>query len=357
MLATMSSDPNHRSEPNFAAAFRAFPGMLMLADPDLTIVGASDAYLDASGLQRERVIGRRIFEVFPDNPDEPGAVGEDELGASFERVFRDGVPDTVLAGTFDVERAEVDGGGIDTRSWLTHNVPVLDAGGDVVHVLSFVEDVTDTVHLDEADDEHERELATIREPARIAAAEYRRALRDYTQLVRHRLANPLTALTVGVATLRDLEPGLDSRTRCRILDSMAETALRLEQAVLHPDRETSSEGGLRSSPDVTGDVAGLVDVAAVKAEQHMRQINERMVDQLEPEPHRTIDFFCECWAPQCDGTITLPLHRYFAIHERPDQFVIRPGHELPSVEDVVERQSGFWVVRKRADVLEAADDV
>jgi hypothetical protein len=41
----------------------------------LTIVAVSDAYLKATMTKREEVLGRGLFEVFPDNPDDPTATG------------------------------------------------------------------------------------------------------------------------------------------------------------------------------------------------------------------------------------------------------------------------------------------
>ena len=45
----------------------------------------SDAYLQATMTKREEILGRGIFEVFPDNPDDPAATGVNNLGASLER--------------------------------------------------------------------------------------------------------------------------------------------------------------------------------------------------------------------------------------------------------------------------------
>jgi hypothetical protein len=45
--------------------------------------------------QRERVLGRGLFEVFPDNLDDPTATGTRNLRASLERVLRDKVPGTM----------------------------------------------------------------------------------------------------------------------------------------------------------------------------------------------------------------------------------------------------------------------
>lgn len=57
-------------KPDFALLFQAAPGLYLVLDPEFRIVAVSDAYLAATMTQRDEIVGRGIFEVFPDNPDE-----------------------------------------------------------------------------------------------------------------------------------------------------------------------------------------------------------------------------------------------------------------------------------------------
>src|SRR5262245_65091965 len=90
--------------PDFRALFQAVPGLYLVLAPDLTIVAASDAYLHATLTERHDVIGRRLFEVFPDNPDDPRATGVSNLRASLERVLRFRRPDVMAVQKYDVRR-------------------------------------------------------------------------------------------------------------------------------------------------------------------------------------------------------------------------------------------------------------
>ncbi|MCW2927811.1 MAG: hypothetical protein JWM86_1779 [Thermoleophilia bacterium] len=340
--------------PDFRALFEAAPSLLLVVTPGLEIAAASDAFLRASMTERAEILGRSIFDVFPDNPDDPDASGERNLRASFERVIATGVADTMELQKYDIRNDS--SGEFEERVWRPRNMPVFGDDGSLAYILQHVEDVTDIARLQASGDQLEHDLDEVREPARIAAAEYRRALLDYTQLVRHRLANPLTAITAGVSTLRDLDAVIDTETRLEILDAMSETAARLERAVLHPELDTGVEAELKAIPEVDADLAGLIEVVAVKAEQHSREINQKLADQLQDFGARTVEVFCECWAPQCKGTMSLRLRDYYSIHRREDQFVICPGHDLPSIEDVVERTDEYWVVRKTPEAMQAAAD-
>ncbi|MGN1285038.1 MAG: hypothetical protein ACI4XG_00365, partial [Bradyrhizobium sp.] len=57
--------------PDFKALFEAAPGLyLVLTQPDFRIVAVSDAYLRATKTERAAILGRGLFDVFPDNPDD-----------------------------------------------------------------------------------------------------------------------------------------------------------------------------------------------------------------------------------------------------------------------------------------------
>src|SRR5215217_1963182 len=78
--------------PDFRAVFEAAPGAIVVLAPDaprFTMLAASDAYLAAAMRPREALIGRPLFEVFPDaNPENPAATGVANLQASLETVLR-----------------------------------------------------------------------------------------------------------------------------------------------------------------------------------------------------------------------------------------------------------------------------
>jgi PAS domain-containing protein len=77
------------SEEKYAALFAASPAPFLILGPDaphFTIADVNDAYLAATMRTREDLVGRVMFEAFPDNPDDPAADG-----VSTGRVPGDGV--------------------------------------------------------------------------------------------------------------------------------------------------------------------------------------------------------------------------------------------------------------------------
>jgi signal transduction histidine kinase len=134
------------SSPDFRALFESAPGLYLVLDPDLVIVAASDAYLEATRTERAEVVGRGIFEVFPDNPDDPATEGVRNLRASLARVLRDRTGDAMSVQKYDVRRPD-SGGGFEERFWSPYNAPVLGPDGSVTYIIHQVQDVTDFILL------------------------------------------------------------------------------------------------------------------------------------------------------------------------------------------------------------------
>ena len=138
------------SGPDFRALFESAPGLYLVLDPDLVIVAASDAYLAATMTTRGDLVGRGIFEAFPDNPEDPATEGVRNLRASLMQVLRERIPDSMSVQKYDVQRPEAEGGGFEERFWSPCNSPVLHDDGSIAYVIHQVEDVTDFMRSEAA---------------------------------------------------------------------------------------------------------------------------------------------------------------------------------------------------------------
>jgi signal transduction histidine kinase/BarA-like signal transduction histidine kinase len=133
--------------PDFRVLFEAAPGLYLVLTPELRIAAASDAYLRATLTEREEILGRDLFDVFPDNPDDAEASGTRNLRASLERVLATGKPDAMAVQKYDIPRPAAKGGGFEERYWSPVNSPVLTAGSGIAYIIHRVEDVTEFVRL------------------------------------------------------------------------------------------------------------------------------------------------------------------------------------------------------------------
>lgn len=132
----------------FRSVFEASPALHLLLSRELIIVAVTEAYLNATMTKREQIIGKHIFKIFPDNPDDATATGVRNLHASLNRVLAEKRPDTMPLQKYDVPRPESKGGGFEEKYWSPLNTPVLDAEGEVEYIIHQVEDVTAYVLLE-----------------------------------------------------------------------------------------------------------------------------------------------------------------------------------------------------------------
>lgn len=142
--------------------FESAPGLYLVLTPNFTIVAVSDNYLRATMTVREKILGRDLFDVFPDNPDDPGATGTRNLRASLEQVLRTKQPDTMAVQKYDIRRPESEGGGFEERFWSPVNSPVVGPDRDVAFIIHRVEDVTEFVRLKHLDTEQTRRAEEFR---------------------------------------------------------------------------------------------------------------------------------------------------------------------------------------------------
>jgi serine phosphatase RsbU (regulator of sigma subunit) len=129
---------------DYAGVFQALPGMVALLTPDLVCVDANREFLRVSGRTRDQVVGRYLFDVFPDNPNDPGASGVRNLSASLARVLATGERDAMALQRHDVENPERPGEW-EERYWSPVNAPVFGPDGRVVLLVHRVEEVTELI--------------------------------------------------------------------------------------------------------------------------------------------------------------------------------------------------------------------
>jgi two-component system, cell cycle sensor histidine kinase and response regulator CckA len=138
--------------------FDAAPGLFLVLKPDIphfTIAAVTDAYLAATMTRREQVLGKGLFEIFPDNPQDPLADGVSNLLASLNRAIKHQRADKMAVQKYDIRQPEEHGGSYEVRYWSPVNSPVFDVAGRIIYVIHRVEDVTEFVQLNHVRQEQE----------------------------------------------------------------------------------------------------------------------------------------------------------------------------------------------------------
>jgi len=161
--------------PDFRLLFESSPGLFLVLAParPYTIIAASDAYLRATMTKRGAVVGRAMFDIFPDNPDDPTAQGVGNLGASLDMVVSTREPNAMALQKYDIRRPD---GTFEERWWSPVNSPVLAPDGSLTYIIHRVEDVSDFVRLEHAGVEQRKTTAELEgRVARMASEVFQRA--------------------------------------------------------------------------------------------------------------------------------------------------------------------------------------
>jgi hypothetical protein len=79
-----------------------------------------------------------------------------------------------------------------------------------------------------------------------------------------------------------------------------------------------------------------------------REVNERIEALAEPFQlgSQPLDLICECGDGSCQQRISMTSAEYERLRSESHQFAVYPGHEAPDLEDIVERRTGYDIVRK-----------
>ncbi|MER5940015.1 SpoIIE family protein phosphatase [Streptomyces sp. NPDC001928] len=131
---------------DYEAIFQGLPGMVALLTPELVYVDANADFQRLSGRTRAELVGRYLFDVFPDNPNDDTATGMRNLQASLLRVVATGERDAMALQRYDVEDP-MRPGEWEERYWSPVNAPVLGPDGKVALLVHRVEEVTELIRL------------------------------------------------------------------------------------------------------------------------------------------------------------------------------------------------------------------
>ena len=232
---------------DFRALFEAAPGSFLVLDPELRIVAVSDAYVAATMIRRDDVLDRGIFDVFPDNPDDPAATGVGNLRASLERVLKTGRADTMAVQKYDIRRPDSEGGGFEVRYWSPVNSPVLDDLRRVRYIIHRVEDVTEFVQLRERGEGMEAEIVRRSQELQAANAELRTAgdaKNEFLSRMSHELRTPLAAILGFSELLGTRELGEKPDGWARMIHVAGEHLLTLVDEIMDLSRIEAGTVGI-----------------------------------------------------------------------------------------------------------------
>jgi PAS domain S-box-containing protein len=132
---------------DYRAIFDHIPSPYLVLDPSFTIVAQNDAHARVTNTRPEDTVGRLLFEVFPDNPNDSNADGLSALRQSLLAVLKTRAMNEIPVLHYAIRRPVSEGGGYEERYWRVVNMPVLGPDGYVTCIINQADDITELTQL------------------------------------------------------------------------------------------------------------------------------------------------------------------------------------------------------------------
>ncbi|MFQ5989165.1 MAG: PAS domain-containing protein [Candidatus Methylomirabilales bacterium] len=198
----------------------SLPLGLYVIDRSFTIVAWNRTRETGPGLRREDVIGRNLFEVLP-------SLRRTRIEEEFRQVFETGATPQVE------EESVVEG---ERRTFRISKVPLTNGRGEVTHVITLVEDITERRRI-------ERQLLANEKLAGIG---------QLASGIAHELNNPMATIASCAEALlkhsRDLTPALQDAEYLRQYPRIIEDEVYRCKGILAGLSDLSREGGGEQRP-------------------------------------------------------------------------------------------------------------
>jgi two-component system, cell cycle sensor histidine kinase and response regulator CckA len=348
----MKDRPSLPSALDFRALFESAPDLYLVLTPGLTILAASDTYLRATMTVREKIVGLGLFEVFPDNPDDPTATGIKNLRASLDRVLENRTSDAMPVDKYDIRRPESEGGGFEERYWSPVNSAVLGERGEILFVIHRIEDVSEFARIEDV-----TEFARIKQE-RLEQHKATLELRDQVDQIESEVFRRAQELHEANRQLRDANEALSRKD---------EDQERVKAAIQRASNESETRVQARTAAELETAVSSLrTEVVARKRAVGALAASEqsyRLLFESIPHPMWVYDVDTLGFLAVNDATVA---HYGYSAEELLSMTIleIEPPDDIPVVLEAVQPHSPDDVAtqvvrrhRKRDGTLIDVEDI
>ncbi len=210
-------------QPPFSKVFQfmSAPSVLLLPDaPRFTVVAVNNAYLEAVNSSEKDLIGKGIFEAFPENPGDRVSKGVEKLRNSLNLVMAKKDSHKMQLQKYDIPIRGTTNYKIKYAN--VQNIPIKDDNNNITHILHSIEDITDKKQLETSLETQRQRFSDLF----LQAPSCMGILKGPDHV--YELANPLYLQLLGVKdvigrTVKEILPEIEAQGILKILDTVYET--------------------------------------------------------------------------------------------------------------------------------------
>lgn len=284
---------NQIAPPAFDVLFHALPGLYLLMTPDFFVVDTTDAYLQAALLSRNQIVGRYIFDVFPNNPENPNIDSQSELKLSLNQVLEHKQMHTMPVIQYDIIDHTTSQNRFLKRYWRSSNTPIFDAKNDICCILHETSDITELMQLKQREQHITEHLTVLSQALNAVNREYNletktitwgKSLKNILGYAANEIGTSLEAWTSRIhpndlpcviTGLTEAMTGKVWTAQYRFKKASGHYAHVLDQGYILHDKYGSASKILSSMIDIT---------ASKRAEQALHDSNDRFLKLIEALP-------------------------------------------------------------------------
>jgi PAS domain S-box-containing protein len=164
---------------DYQKIFKSTPDMYMVLSKDFVILDVNSSFEKSSMKKRSDIIGHKLFEAFPDNPDDSNANGVSNLSQSLHFVLKEKKPHSMAIQRYDVEKPD---GTFEERYWSVINFPVLNSQNEIDCIVQRVKEMTEFMLLKEKNLLTEHKNLSLQEKVKKMEAEIFKHSREIQQM-------------------------------------------------------------------------------------------------------------------------------------------------------------------------------